>query len=732
MQLLGKAPNWAQLKQRVLKPGRVLLTASGVAGCVIGLRLVGVWQTSELGMFDLLFNLRPTEPIDQRIVVIGIDEADLRRVGKWPIPDRVLGQLLTKLQTYQPRVIGLDIYRDLPVEPGHAELGQIYRTLPNLIGIEQLHDKTNVGIPAPPILAERNQIGFNNLVFDVDGKVRRSLLYWNVDGKAHQSFALKIARAYLTYEGIQPEASPLDSRYLQLGKATFHRFESNDGGYVHADEGGYQILANLRGGAGTFTTLSLSDFLAGRVQPAMLRDRVVIIGSTAVSLRDFFQTAYSSGLLASSPQPITGVELQANFVSQIISEALQGRPAIHVWSEPLEWLWILVWSLIGAELCWALRSPSQAAIALILAGCSLVGLCGVALLAGWWLPLVPSMAAMGGSAIVILAHIARVQEELKRSKEFLSTIINTIPDPIFVKDRQHRWIVLNEAYARLTGYPLDDLLEKADADIFTPAEAEVFRQQDQLVFSREQEQEHEATFTDKSGVAHHIATKRSLHKDPAGNVFLVGVIRDITERKRAEEELKRTAAELMRWNAELEQSASQLRHLANHDVLTGLPNRKLFYERLGQSIGWAKENKQAVGLLFLDLDGFKLINDTQGHDIGDLLLKAAAKRLTGCLRSSDTVSRLGGDEFTVILPAIPTSADAARVAEKILTTLANPFQIEQHTIFISASIGISLYPQNGGTVDALTKEADGAMYSAKELGKNRYEFASNVEAAAQD
>lgn len=190
-------------------------------------------------------------------------------------------------------------------------------------------------------------------------------------------------------------------------------------------------------------------------------------------------------------------------------------------------------------------------------------------------------------------------------------------------------------------------------------------------------------------MTHHLATKRSLHKDAAGNVFLVGVIRDITERKRTEAELKRMTAELMRSNAELEQSASQLRHLANHDVLTGLPNRKLFCERLGQSIDWARDNNQAVGLLFLDLDGFKLINDTQGHDVGDLLLKATAKRLTGCLRSSDTVSRLGGDGFTIILPAIPTCEDAARVAEKILATLASPFLLNI-TPFLSRRVSASV------------------------------------------
>ena len=283
--------------------------------------------------------------------------------------------------------------------------------------------------------------------------------------------------------------------------------------------------------------------------------------------------------------------------------------------------------------------------------------------------------------------------------------------------------MLNQAYCRFLGYSPEELLEKTDSEVFPQHEVEVFRQQDQQVFDHNQELEHEEEFTDRAGKTHLIATKRSLHKDAAGNVFLVGVIRDITDRKRMEEELKRTAAELVQSNAELQLSADRMSHLANHDTLTGLPNRKLFQERLGQAIDWAGENGQQVGLLFLDLDGFKQINDSFGHAIGDLLLKAVARRLTGCLRGSDTVSRLGGDEFTVILPAIPTAQDAARVADKILATLAEPFGIQDHVIDITISIGVSLYPHLADDAEELLKSADVAMYQAKEQGKNRHQFA---------
>ena len=693
---------------------------------MILLRFSGFLQAWELATLDQTFQLRSAEPIDDRIVIVGINEGDLRKVKQWPISDRLMAQLLGKIQDSQPRAIGLDIYRDLPVQPGHDELLSTYRTLPRLVGIEQIKDKTSPGVPAPSALNPKTQVGFNNLVFDLDGKVRRGLLYWTVDGKGYRSFALSLALLYLQSEKISPQTALDDRRSLQLGKAVFRRFAAHDGGYAQVDDGGYQFLANLRGGANHFRQVSMSDVLEGRVPPEQLRDRIVLVGSTAISLKDFFYTSYSGELSRDfTPQQMPGVELQAHLISQIISAAENDRALIQVWADPWEWAWILVWAWVGARVSWRLGSPQRASTAIILAGVGLTGICYLAFLGGWWIPLVPPAIAMVGSTVGIIAHVAHLQEELKRSKEFLNKIINTIPDPIFVKDQRHHWVVLNQAYCRFLGYSQEELLAKTDSEVFPSHEVKVFRQQDQQVFDHSQEQEHEEEFTDRSGTTHKIATKRSLHKDAAGNLFLVGVIRDITERKRMEEELKRTAAELVQSNAELQLSADRMSYLANHDTLTGLPNRKLFQERLEQAIDWASDNAQQVALLFLDLDGFKQINDSFGHSTGDLLLKAVSRRLTGCLRGSDTVSRLGGDEFTVILPAIPTAQDAVRVADKILSTLSKPFEIQDRMIDVTISIGVSLYPHLAENAEALLKSADAAMYQAKQRGKNRHQFASD-------
>jgi len=187
-----------------------------------------------------------------------------------------------------------------------------------------------------------------------------------------------------------------------------------------------------------------------------------------------------------------------------------------------------------------------------------------------------------------------------------------------------------------------------------------------------------------------------------GVVASVSVARDITERKKAE---------------------AQIHQLAYYDFLTHLPNRRLLLDRLKQSLVQAKRYQRSVAVMFLDLDRFKLINDTLGHDVGDELLKAVATRLNACVRSGDTVARQGGDEFIIVLAEVAQPPDAALVAEKIIGTLRQPISVNGHELQITTSIGISLFPVNG-TDDAqeLMKKADTAMYAAKEAGRNGYQF----------
>lgn len=190
-----------------------------------------------------------------------------------------------------------------------------------------------------------------------------------------------------------------------------------------------------------------------------------------------------------------------------------------------------------------------------------------------------------------------------------------------------------------------------------------------------------------------------------GERYFIGIARDITQRKLAEQKIA---------------------HLAHHDYLTDLPNRALFLNKLEQSVLLAKRNNYKIGVLFLDLDGFKQVNDTRGHDVGDLLLQAVAQRLKAIIRASDTFARVGGDEFTFVLNNIESDENASMIAEKIILALAEPFLLKGECCHIGGSIGISLFPDSASDIDKLIKQADEAMYLAKQSGKNNYKFYRDI------
>ena len=187
-------------------------------------------------------------------------------------------------------------------------------------------------------------------------------------------------------------------------------------------------------------------------------------------------------------------------------------------------------------------------------------------------------------------------------------------------------------------------------------------------------------------------------------------------------ELKSANDRLLHDLEERKRVEQSIRHIAHHDALTGLPNRSLFRDRLTHAMAQADRYHQKLAVMFLDLDRFKAINDTLGHNVGDQLLKIAAERLRSCVRDSDTVARLGGDEFTVIVEDIVEDHDAAAVAQKILDTLSQPFNLYGHEVFISVSVGVTLYPNDDENADNLLRNADSAMYRAKEFGRNNFQF----------
>ncbi len=601
---------WVAVKNGRFKNG--LGSALLVTLLVVVIRSLSILEGSEFSVLDQFFRMRGDEPLDSRIVIVGIDENDINLSDRWPISDQQLVEALAKIQEMKPRAIGLDLYRDISVPPGTLQLGKFLQANENIIGIEQLASQSG-GLVAPsPVLEKAKRVGFNNIILDSDQRVRRSFLYWksNRGNYIRESFSLKLAKLYLSKENIYEQPSPYHVPDLKLGRGIFRQFQRNDGPYINADAGAYQVMVNFRGSNKQFTTLTLQDLMLGATPSQILQDKIVLIGTTATSLHDFFATPYTHHRFGGATPLMSGMDLQAQFTSQILSAALDGRSLLQVWSEPLEVAWIALWATIGVCACMRFRGPKRSLLLVLILGAIGMVIGYAAFLMGWIIPVVAPLAALIAAFALITSYVAQSQEKLQRSKDFLCQILNTIPDPVFVQDRTHRWVVLNQAYGRFIGAEIENLIGKTVYDVFPQRQADVFYQADEQVLQQQQEQEYEETLTNLLGRTYSIATKRSLHRDANGNVLLVGVIRDITMRKSLEESLRRTTQELSQSNQELRDYQTQLHYLANHDPLTGLPNRQLFHEKLQQSIDWATSESQIVALLFIDLDGFKQVNDS--------------------------------------------------------------------------------------------------------------------------
>jgi adenylate cyclase len=431
--------------QRLWQRRGLLAIVPSVAGAVILLRAIGLFQAWEWAVFDQYMRLRPTEPPDSRIVLVGLDENDVSEIGQAIVPDAVYAQVIEKLRSQSPRAIGLDIYRNVPVEPGHDELAEIFKTTPNLVGIQKVVGETNrETVNPPPILAELGQVGANDIITDADNTVRRGLLSVQTpEGETVYSLALYLALLYLEAEDIAPEMVAEDTWWL--GKTLFKPFESHDGSYIRADAKGYQQILNYRGGAHRFEQVSLSDVLQDRIPSDWARDRIVLIGAVGDSFQDHKYTPYSSSFL-SLPEPMAGVEVHAHLTSQIISAALERRSTIRSWPEAIEWLWILGWSGVGALIVWqytqtqrqtpknalntlaflALRGRKEGIVLGVIV--LLLGSSYGLFLCGWWIPIVPALVAAVGSASTATAYLAHRAGDIRRTfGRYLSDeIVNTI------------------------------------------------------------------------------------------------------------------------------------------------------------------------------------------------------------------------------------------------------------------------------------------------------------------
>ena len=313
-----------------------------------------------------------------------------------------------------------------------------------------------------------------------------------------------------------------------------------------------------------------------------------------------------------------------------------------------------------------------------------------------------------------------MEERLKESEDMHRFIVNSSPDLIYLLDRNGCFQFVNDRFETLLGYQKEELKGRHYSELIFDDDLDAARNlfnerrtgdrasrnvelrvRSRRVRTADRPFQTQTVWMDLTAQGRYDPPDERSRENFIGTY---GTARDISERKEAEQVIN---------------------FQAYHDLLTHLPNRALLKDRLSLAITQAQRNKRRLAVMFLDLDRFKIVNDTLGHTMGDRLLKAVANRLQGCLRGGDTLSRFGGDEFTLLLPEVRTRDDIVVIANKILDKLAAPFVIDGHELFVGASIGVAMYPEAGDSVESLIQSADIAMYHVKGRGKNGYQFFSD-------
>jgi diguanylate cyclase (GGDEF)-like protein/PAS domain S-box-containing protein len=320
-------------------------------------------------------------------------------------------------------------------------------------------------------------------------------------------------------------------------------------------------------------------------------------------------------------------------------------------------------------------------------------------------------AIIGILSDVSVRHAA--ERELADKLRFIAGLVETIPNPVFYKDAQGRYLGCNRAFETFLGIAREQIIGRTVFEISPTELAKRYHQADLALMAHPGTQVYEAQVKDAHGKLREVIFYKATFERADGQLGgLLGVILDITERKQLEARIRRDAY---------------------YDALTDLPNRRLFEDRVTEAFKRARRNGTKLALLFIDLDRFKEVNDTLGHRIGDLLLVEAGRRIQACVRESDTVARLSGDEFIVCLQEVSDAAAVSRVVRNIIDALAETFVLEAQIAHVTASVGMALYPDDGDSVETLMSYADQGMYAAKAQGRNSYcHFIPERQAAARD
>lgn len=401
-----------------------LLPGLSIIGVIILTRAAGFLQPLEWRALDLSLRWRPAETTDPRITLVTLTEEDIQTSLGHPISDDALSELIETVQTHQPRVVGIDIYRDIPVREGYVKLEKTWRTFDNIIGIYRVEPERAV---APPPALPEEQLGFADAVLDDDGFLRRSLLGQTDDTDTYRfSLTIQLVSQYLAEDGLMLENGIRDPETMRFGTAEIPRFYKNTGSYIGADHGGNQTLINFRAGTNPFEKITYTALMAGEFEPELLRDRIVLIGYSAASVKDFVNSGAIAGV---NPTLVPGMDAQAHAISQILSAVIDGRPFLHTFPDGVEYLLILGGGITGMVLAQGQRKPiTQLLLIVVIGSIGLLLNYGLALIS-WWFPVVPTVGALLLNGAVLYPFYqaqAQLRSQLEERQKLINQTYNTI------------------------------------------------------------------------------------------------------------------------------------------------------------------------------------------------------------------------------------------------------------------------------------------------------------------
>ncbi len=427
--------DWTQMpvfetpRQRLVKGMQVVAIASAAAlGLCAGVRQLGWFEPLELRAYDQMVRLQPDLGIDDRLLVVEITEADLRELQRATPSDQSIADAIATLQQYDPRVIGVDLYRELPQEPGHEALMEQFAD-DNVIAIANIGDQGDQLEIPPPEVVPPSRVGFNDIPLDADNVVRRNLMFATHQNQVLFSFSLRVALEYLAADDILPQNYAENPDLLQLQNTVFHQLRSSSGGYQHVDSMGYQLLLHYRSPNQATRTIALSEVLAGNVPADWVRDKAVLIGTTAPSSKDVFYTPYTAGRRDTELQ-MPGVNIHAQMVSQILTATLNSEQAAiyWFWSDWAELGWMAICAIAGGSLAWWLRRPLILALGSTGLLIVVVGTSAVLFTQNGWVPLAAPLATsiIAGTAVVVY----RVYQSQRKEEIIATTFMKADPSNV--------------------------------------------------------------------------------------------------------------------------------------------------------------------------------------------------------------------------------------------------------------------------------------------------------------